>query len=375
MNGHVKDNNAVFLFTGMPRRSKITMDHVARAAGVSIQTVSAVINNKSGISEKTRARIRKIIARLDYQPNLLASSLRGQRSFTIGVLIPSIANPFYPELVRGIEDEAQRHGYSLFLCNSDEDPEKEVNYLHLLRRHRIAGLIAGTINEHPAWTQALKNLAAQGVSIVLLLGASRPSEKITLITTDDQEGLVKVTSHLLDLGHDRIGMIMPPLTPTGEQPRVTGFVQAHALRGKKVEPEVLVQGGWHVTEGQEGALQLMRLPVPPTAIVAPNDMAAIGAITKLRHPDLCQRSGVLKLKEMNLKVPDDVAVVGFDNISIARWYDPPLTTVDQPRHQMGERAMQELLKRFENPSTPAEVVKFETSLIIRHSSGGPRVKA
>ena len=355
MNGHVKDNNALFLSTCLSRRSKITMDDVARAAGVSIQTVSAVINNKSGISEKTRVRIRKIIARLDYQPNLLASSLRGQRSFTIGVLIPSITNPFYPELVRGIEDEAQRHGYSLFLCNSDENPEKEVKYLHLLRRHRIAGLIAGTINEHPAWTQALNNLAAQGVSIVLLLGASRPSEKITIITTDDQEGFVKVTSYLLDLGHDRIGMIMPPLNPNGESPRVNGFVQAHTLRGKKVEPELLVRGGWHVTEGQEGAAQLMRLPVPPTAIVAPNDMAAIGAINKL--------------KELNLKVPEDVAVVGFDNIGIARWYDPSLTTVDQPRHQIGERAMQELLKRFQNPSAPAEVLKFETSLIIRESSG------
>jgi DNA-binding LacI/PurR family transcriptional regulator len=355
MNDHVKDNNAVFLSKVTPRRSKITMDDVARAAGVSIQTVSAVINNKSGISERTRVRIRKIIARLDYQPNLLASSLRGKRSFTIGVLIPSITNPFYPELVRGIEDEAQRHDYSLFLCNSDEDPEKEVNYLHLLRRHRIAGLIAGTISEHPAWTQALNKLAAQGVSIVLLLGSSRPSEKITLITTDDQEGLVKATSHLLDLGHDRIGMIMPPLNPNGESPRVTGFLEAHTLRGKKVEPELLVRGGWHVTEGREGAAQLMGLPVPPTAIVAANDMAAIGAITKL--------------KDLNLKVPEDVAVVGFDNIGIARWYNPSLTTVDQPRHQMGERAMQELLKRFENPSAPAEVVKFETSLIIRRSSG------
>jgi LacI family transcriptional regulator len=361
MNGHVKDNNSLFRSTGMPRRSKITMDDVARAAGVSIQTVSAVINNKSGISEKTRLRIRKIIARLDYQPNLLASSLRGQRSFTIGVLIPSITNPFYPELVRGIEDEAQRHGYSLFLCNSDEDPQKEVNYLHLLRRHRIAGLIAGTINEHPAWTQALNNLAAQGISIVLLLGSSRPSEKISLVTTDDQEGFVKVTSHLLDLGHDRIGMIMPPPNPKGTEPRVTGFIQAHASRGRTVEPELLVRGGWHFTEGQEGAAQLMRLPVPPTAIVAPNDMAAIGAITKL--------------KELNVKVPEDLAVVGFDNISIAQWYDPPLTTVDQPRHQIGERAMQELLKRFENPGAPAEVVTLETSLIIRHSSGGLRVKA
>ena len=147
----------------MPRRSKLTMDDVARAAGVSKQTVSAVINNKSGISEKTRARIRQIIARLDYHPNLLAGSLRGHHSFTVGVVIPSITNPFYPELVRGIEDEAQCHGYSLFLCNSDEDPQKEINYLHLLRRHRITGLIAANIPGRPAWTEALKNLATLGL--------------------------------------------------------------------------------------------------------------------------------------------------------------------------------------------------------------------
>jgi len=118
-----------FLTESMPRRSKITMDHVARAAGVSKQTISAVINNKSGISEKTRVRVRQIIARLDYQPNMLAGSLRAQRSFTVGVVVPSINNPFYPELVRGIEDEAQRYSYSVFLCNSDENPEKELNYL------------------------------------------------------------------------------------------------------------------------------------------------------------------------------------------------------------------------------------------------------
>jgi DNA-binding LacI/PurR family transcriptional regulator len=119
-----------------------------------------------------------------------------------------------------------------------------------------------------------------------------------------------------------------------------------------------VPGGWHVTEGQSAAAQLMSLPVPPTAIVAPNDMGAIGAITRI--------------KEFNRRVPEDVAVVGYDNIAIAEWYDPALTTVDQPHYQMGERAMQLMLKRLEDPHDPAEVVKFETSLIIRRSSGGPR---
>jgi DNA-binding LacI/PurR family transcriptional regulator len=149
----------------------------------------------------------------------------------------------HPEFVRGIEDEAQRHGYSVFLCKSDENPEKEVNYLQLLRRHRIAGLIAVTIEVHPAWTEALKKVAAQGVPVVIALGTYRPSEKVVRITIDDVEGFVKATSRLLDLGHDRIGMIMPPADPNGESPRVTGFLKAHALRRKEVSPELLVPGG------------------------------------------------------------------------------------------------------------------------------------
>src|SRR3984893_12392150 len=337
----------------MTRRAKLTMDDVARAANVSKQTVSAVINKKSGISEKTRIRVRQIMARLDYHPTLLADSLRGQSSFTVGVVIPSITNPFYPEFVRGIEDEAQRHGYSLFLCNSDENPEKEVNYLQLLRRHRIAGLIAITIQVHAAWTEALKKLAAQGVPVVIALGSYRPTVNVVQIGVDDVAGFVKATSYLMDLGHDRIGMIRPPADPNGKSPRVTGFLKAHALRGRKLAPELLVPGGWHVREGQDGAALLMKLPVPPTAIVAPNDMAAIGAINKL--------------KEMNYRVPEEGAVVRYDNIAIAEWYDPAITTVDQPHYQMGQRAMQALLKRFKNPDDPVEAITFETSLVIRHS--------
>jgi LacI family transcriptional regulator len=333
------------------------MDDVARVARVSKQTVSAVINNKSGISEKTRARIRQIIARLDYQPNLLAGSLRAQRSYTVGVVIPSITNPFYPELVRGIEDEAQQHGYTVFLCNSDENAEKAVNYLHLLRRQRIAGLVAVAFTAHEGWTLALRNVASQGIPVVLMLGLQRPSEDVVYITADDESGFVLATSHLLDLGHQRIGMILPPHEGGKESPRLAGFLQAHSARGKKVAPELLAPGGWHVAEGKNAASQLMSLSRPPTAIVAANDMAAIGAITRL--------------KELGHRVPEDVAVVGCDNIDISEWYDPALTTVDQPHYQMGRKAMVAMLKRLEDPSAPAEVVKFETSLIIRRSSGGP----
>jgi LacI family transcriptional regulator len=341
----------------MARHSKITMDHVARAAHVSKQTVSAVINNKSGISEETRVRVRRIIARLDYQPNILASSLRAQRTFTVGVVIPSITNPYYPELVRGIEDEAQRRGYSVFLCNSDENPEKEVSYLHLLRRHRVTGLITTTIQLNQAWTEALQKLASERVPVIVL-GPGQPIANVVRVCVDDEEGFVKATSHLLDLGHDRIGMVMPPAGPNGQSPRVTGFLKAHAQRKKKVPPELLAPGGWHVTDGQSGAAQLMRLAKPPTAIVAANDLAAIGVITKV--------------KELNRRVPQDVAVVGYDNISIAEWYDPALTTVDQPHYRMGQRSMQVILERLENPPHQGELIKFETTLIVRRSSGPPK---
>jgi DNA-binding LacI/PurR family transcriptional regulator len=253
----------------MPRRAKLTMDDVARAANVSKQTVSAVINNKSGISEKTRVRFRRIMARLDYQPNLLAGSLRGQSSFTVRVVIPSITNPFYPEFVRGIEDEAQRYGYSLFLCNSDENPEKEVKYLQLLRRHRIAGLIAVTIQVHEAWTEALKKLAVQGVPVVIALGTYRPGLKVVQITVDDIEGFVRATSYLLDLGHDRIGMIMPPPDPNGESKRVTGFFACARVAGKSGIPRVarsrrLVRkggSGWHCSlDATPGATDGDRCP-------------------------------------------------------------------------------------------------------------------
>ena len=256
-------------------------------------------------------------------------------------------------------DEAQRYSYSV-LCNSDENPEKELNYLHLLRRHRIAGLIAVTIKASGLWTEALEKLAASGFPVVELL-TSRTSRRVDIISIDDEGGFVKATAHLLDLGHDRIGLIMPPENPNEEQnPRVRGFLKAHALRGRKVASELLAPGGWHVANGQNAAAYLMGLARPPTAIAAANDMAAIGAITTL--------------KELERRVPEDVAVVGYDNIAIAEWYDPSLTTVDQSRYQMGKRAMQALLKRVENPNDPAEMVRLETSLIVRRSSGGLKVR-
>jgi DNA-binding LacI/PurR family transcriptional regulator len=331
------------------------MIDVAKLANVSIQTVSAVINDKPGITEPTRIRVREAIAELDYHPNFLASSLRAQRSFTVGVLIPSITNPFFPEFVRGIEDVAQKHGYSLFLCNSDDDQQKAFSYLQLLRKHRIAGLIGAFEPRQPESHSVLQSLLAHRVPVVLL-GSKQPDERIVLLTEDDEHGTFLGTSHLLDLGHRRIGMITPPVGGEVEKNRVAGFLKAHASRSIHVAAELLVPGGFDVSDGQRGVTVLMRLRKPPTAIVAANDLVAIGSLNALRH--------------LNKRVPEDVAVVGYDNIRMAELFDPAITTIAQPLYEMGETAMSAILARIANRELSGEVVKFETRLVIRASTVG-----
>ena len=331
------------------------MIDVAKLANVSIQTVSAVINDKPGITEQTRVRVRDAIAELDYHPNFLASSLRAQRSFTVGVLIPSITNPFFPEFVRGIEDVAQKHGYSLFLCNSDDDQQKALNYLQLLRKHRIAGLIAAFQPRETEGHRVLQSLLDHRVPVVLM-GSRRPDERIVTLTEDDEHGTFLATSHLLDLGHCRIGMITPPVGGEVEKNRVAGFLKAHASRSIQVASELLVPGGFDVSDGQRGVSVLMRLRKPPTAIVAANDLVAIGSLNALRH--------------LNKRVPEDVAVVGYDNIRMAELFDPAITTIAQPLYEMGETAMRAILARISNRELSGEMVKFETRLLVRASSVG-----
>lgn len=329
------------------------MIDVAKLANVSIQTVSAVINDKPGITEQTRSRVRDAIAELDYHPNFLASSLRAQRSFTVGVLIPSITNPFFPEFVRGIEDVAQKHGYSLFLCNSDEDQRKAVNYLQLLRKHRIAGLIAAFQPREPEGHRVLQSLLAHHIPVVLM-GSKRPDERIVMITEDDEHGTFLATSHLLDLGHRRIGMITPPVGGEVEKSRVAGFLKAHASRSIQVAAELLVPGGFDVSDGQRGVSVLMRLRKAPTAIVAANDLVAIGSMNALRR--------------LNKRVPQDVAIVGYDNIRMADLFDPAISTIAQPLYEMGETAMRAILARIGNRELSGEMIKFETRLVVRASS-------
>ena len=324
-----------------------TMADVAKAADVSVQTISAVINGKSGISEATRARVRRVIEELDYHPNEMASSLRSQRTSTIGILVPTIANPYWPEMVRGAEDVAHAAGYAVFLCNTDGDEAKLHTYIQLLRRHRVAGLFCN-VEIDP---KEIKGLLASKIHVVLN-GSAQSHEQAVTMTVDDLRGGYAATQHLIELGHRRIA-IAAPLNAPGAARRA-GYVAALQDRGIEIDPGLMVFANFDMPSGQHAARSLMDLPLSPTAIVAGNDLIAIGVITALR------RSG--------RRVPDDVAVVGFDNIPMAALYDPPITTIAQPLYEMGAYAMQAILDRVQDPTLGGASTTFPTPLIVRRST-------
>jgi LacI family transcriptional regulator len=341
------------------RRTTIT--DVARTAKVSIQTVSAVFHDKPGISDATRERVRRIIERLHYEPNGLASSLRAQRSPTVGVLIPSITNPYFAEFVRGIEDIAHLNRYSVFLCNSDQDPEKETEYLQLLRRHNVAGYLVAYDVNNLAVSGILIQLALQHTPVVAF-GSRQLHKKVNVILTEDEDGSFRITSHLIELGHRRIALIQGPAHGPGNpvsENRIRGYIRALKSAGIRVLNSYIVPGGFTVADGQNGAERLMKQSPAPTAIVAANDLVAIGAISVL--------------KRLGKRVPDDVSIAGYDNIQMSELVDPPLTTIYQPTYEMGKRAMEAVLTQIQIPGTAGKVIQFEKPLIVRQSTGSPNL--
>jgi len=309
---------------------RVTMRDVAKRSGVSIQTVSAVLNGKPGIGVVTATQVRRVISDLGYQPNLLASSLRSRRSTTIGLLLPNVANPFFAEQARGVEDVAQARGYSVMLCNTDDDPAKEQTYLRLLRQYQAAGVIGG---------RSASNGSPPHLS---------PS------SMDDQRGGYVATAHLLDLGHRRIGCISGPLPGGPGEGRLLGYHAALAEWGVQADDQLLVEGAFDFASGQRGAAVLLARGVRPTAIFAHNDPMAIGAMATL--------------KNAGLRVPEDVAVMGYDGTEIALLYDPPLTTVIQPTYALGARAMAMLADLIENVVGTADQPPLDCQLIVRRST-------
>jgi LacI family transcriptional regulator, galactose operon repressor len=330
-----------------------TIKDVARAAGVSITTVSHVINDTRFVSDELRERVQAAMEELGYRPNILARSLRRGETKTIGLVVPDNSNPFFAEMARTVEDLGFATGYSVILCNSDDNLAKEAAYLEVLITKQVDGVVfiaSGSSQEH------LVELSQQGIPYVVV-DREIDGAWADIVLVNNELGGYVATRHLIELGHRRIACITGPSQLTPSADRVRGY--RRALREFQIaEDEELVVPGDFRAQGGEAALErLLAVSPPPSAVLACNDMMAIGVLRAAR--------------KAGLHVPDDLSVVGFDDIPLASAVSPALTTVAQPITELASHSVQILLARMQNSEEgqPRQRIVLDPRLIVRDSSG------
>ncbi len=329
-----------------------TIRDVASQAGVSVATVSRVINNSSHkVHRVTRNRVLRTVRRLGYRPNVVAQGLRRGTSRSIALIVPDISNPFFPAIARGVEDVARRHGYALVLGNTDGDAERERTYLDILRKRWVDGVLfasAGGDDRH------LRRLRADGVPAVLI-ARDAAAGSIDTVVVDGFAGVRQATAHLLRLGHRAIAYIGGPRPLSVARERLRGYRWALRDFNVRPDPSLIVAGDFRVDGGRAAVRRLLARRRTFTGLVAANDLTAIGAMEVLRAA--------------GRRIPDDVAVVGFDDIPFASFVDPPLTTVAQPTYRLGALAMERLLALMNGEAVAARRIVLEPQLVIRRSCG------
>ncbi len=328
-----------------------TMKQVALQAGVSVATVSRVLNNHSRVDPTLRERVVRAMTMLNYQPNRVAQRLRAGAGGVIGLIISDIENPFFVSVVRGVEDMAYEHGISVLLCNSDENPAKQQMYIGVMKAEDVAGLIITPNVETDATIGALLD----SKMAVVFMDRSVHGVEVDNVTVDSAGGTREAVQHLINLGHRRIGMISgTSLISTGRE-RYEAFLATLQMAGIRSEPELIRSGRFRQEDGYQLTMSLLNLTTPPTAIFAANNMLALGTLQALH--------------ERGKRIPEDMAVVGFDDLPWAGSLWPPLTTVAQPTYQLGHEAARLLLRRIAEPTAPIESVVLKTQLMIRRSCG------
>ncbi len=338
---------------GLKPGKRPTMKDVARLAGVSYQTVSRCINNKGEISLETRAKVLRIIEEIGYTANILADSLRRSRAKIIGLIVPEISNPFFSALARGVEDRARAAGYPVILCNSDESTAKEAEYISLLQRHWVAGILLTSVRQDRAHDEHLRRLERSGTPTVLV-ARKIPHVSLSCVRVDDFQGAYDAVLHLHELGHRRIGIITGPETIYPSLERLAGYRRAIADTGLPQHESLIAHGNFDFRSGRTAAAALLASAEPPTAIFAANDSMALGAMFELR--------------ERSMRIPEDVALVGYDNIPCTIVASPPVTTVAQPTYNLGTEATSLLLRKIEGDAKPPEEIVLPCRLLIRGST-------
>lgn len=328
----------------------VKIKDVADAAGVSTATVSRVLANKPHVRQEVKARVMKVVKKLNYRPNRVARSLRSQKSTIIGLIVSDIENPFFQQVSRAVEDAAHEQGYSVMLCNNDEDPDKEQRYLHLIRDENLAGIILS-----PTRQTADNFSATSELNIPMVVIDRRVSDaEVDNIVIDNVQAAQVITTHLIEHGYRRIGAIFGIGSTTGRERR-EGFVQALKAYDLQPSTDLVKYANPREDDGYNTTLKLLQLPERPEAILTSNSLLAAGALRALR--------------ESEMAIPEEVAFASFDETTWAKLVVPSLTVIEQPTYEIGRTAAELLLKRIHDPTRSHREVILRAKLIIRQSCG------
>ena len=324
---------------------------VARESGVSVFTVSAVVNKKSHVGKSLREKVEAAIRKLNYRPNLVARSLAKQKTHTIGMIVPDIGNPFFPIVVRGAEDAAQKHGYNLLLCNSDDSLDKEEKSIELLLSKRVDGILLTKAAEdfRPALQQMIKEVNTPFVLVM------RTYPKLTkdAVITDDYRGAYEAVSHLARAGRKRIALISGPLKVSNAKERWEGFHDALKAEGLPYEEDLVIEGDYRLESGYRAGHSLFSRR--PDGIYVANHLMTVGLLKAA--------------EETGLRCPEDFGLVSFDDYPWLGILRPRLTTVELPKHQLGSEAAELLIRRIAGDTSKPVLKKLQPELRIRESCG------
>ncbi|HEY0547353.1 MAG TPA: LacI family DNA-binding transcriptional regulator [Pyrinomonadaceae bacterium] len=324
---------------------------VAREAGVSTATVSHVINNTRFVSEETRQKVMRAIERCHYYPNAHARYLASGRSRTLGLLISDIVNPFFPELVKSMETAAFEHGYEVVLSNTNYDAARTSDYVRRMIERKVAGVALMTSELDPA---LLDELARREVSVVFLdLGSAGPH--MSNINIDYGVGIDEAVRHLVSLGHQRINFINGPAQLRSASRRLEAFYESHARHLADAPPSKVYESDFRLEGGRRAARAMLDARELPTAVMVANDMMALGAMQEFHSA--------------GLSIPQDVSIIGFDDIAFVSLAEPALTTVCLPREEVGRRAVEALMQMIEHPDRAGVEIDISTHLVVRNSTG------
>lgn len=334
-----------------------TIADIAEAAGVSRATVSLALNGKPGVALQTRQRIMEIAEKLNYQPNASAKGLALQKTQALGVIVPDIGSPFYAELVRGVEQEASANGYHLILCTTAGKLSKEELYLRLLGERRVDGMILMTPRGDE---ETIRRVQGEEFPLVVVDRDIQAADEVVEVIVDNLHGALAATEHLIGLGYQRIGFINGIPEIQASRDRLRGYRLALQEHGIVPHDSWICTGDFQEEGGYQCMQKLLNINPSLDAIFAASDLMAIGAIKTIR--------------EVRKQIPDDIAIIGFDDIPLAAHLDPPLTTVRQPMAEMGAMACRLLLQLTRGEGVLQRKAILQTELVIRASCGASQRK-